>query len=71
MSWFGNKKSKEPVDWGNLAPGKVVDGDKAVRDIANMTRAELKQMVKIRGMPEAMYGLYTPEQIADWLASDD
>jgi hypothetical protein len=63
--------SKKPVDWNNLLPGRVEDGDKAVRDIANMTRTELKKLVKIRGVPAAMYDLYTPAEIADFLASDD
>lgn len=76
MGWFSRKKepieesTKEPIDWKNLEKGKCEDANKAMSDIANMSRAELKQLVKIRGVPAAFEALYSPEEIAAYLADD-
>jgi hypothetical protein len=71
MGWFTTKKpDKKAVDWENLMPGNVENSDKAVNDIANMTSAELKRLVRIRGVPAEMYSLYSAEEIAAYLADD-
>lgn len=69
MGWFTSKKApdKEPIDWNQLA-NNVEDGEKATRDIANMTRAELRKLVQLRGLPP---GNYTDAEIADMLSRDD
>jgi hypothetical protein len=68
MGWFTTKKPD--IDWENLMPGNVEDGDKAKSDIANMTREELKRLVRIRGVPASMYSLHSAEDIAAYLADD-
>jgi len=76
MGWFSNKKddppapapTKEPIDWDNLAPDKCTDGQKAVRDIANMTATELNKLRRLRGgSPGAFQAMYSAEERAEYL----